>query len=152
MAERRTRDPNIIRRVVPAANDEEEKAGKFPSADSSSSSSSGRLFMYTASHSRRERQARRRVQPLGEDESEEARDRGVPVPPVGILPETEEVGLACGLGGCSIVFLRTGTSFYISTTCYVCSSLRVLFCGVAACRYFACYARGDCIHGSCRVR
>ncbi|CAN0201179.1 unnamed protein product, partial [Pylaiella littoralis] len=35
----------------------------------------------------RERQARRRVQPLGEDESEEARVRGVPIPAVGRLLE-----------------------------------------------------------------
>ena len=95
MAERKTRDPNVGRRVVPAANDEEEKAGnaaRSPSADSTTSS--GGRFVKTASHSRRERQARRRVQPLGEDESEEARDRGVPVPPVGLLPETEEVRCA----------------------------------------------------------
>lgn len=95
MAERKTRDPNVGRRVVPAANDEEEKAGNAARSPSADSTSSGGRFVKTASHSRRERQARRRVQPLGEDESEEARDRGVPVPPVGLLPETEEVRCAC---------------------------------------------------------
>lgn len=91
MAERKTRDINITRRIAPAANDEEEKAGKV--ARSPSADTGGGRFVRTASssHSRRERQARRRVQPLGEDESEEARDRGVPVPPVGLLPETKEV-------------------------------------------------------------
>lgn len=99
-AHRRDRVTNN-RRVAPADEEDDTKdedagtPGKdtatavvYCSSDSSSSSSN--RFMAVSLGSRlRERQARRRVQPLGEDESEEARVRGVPVPAVGRLHEEE---------------------------------------------------------------
>lgn len=122
MAERKTRDPNVNRRIVPVANDEEDRAATVvPGADST-------RVRVTASHSRRERQARRRVQPLGEDESEEARDRGVPVPPVCLVPETEEVGVKDRGGVVYLVNRKSPPLMYISAPLFL--ALRML-CGVA---------------------
>lgn len=82
MAERKTQD-QANRRVVPLGSDGEVVV--------EASATTGRRTsdkLRIKSHSLgRERQARRRVTPLGEDESEEARERGVPVPAVGLPPE-----------------------------------------------------------------
>lgn len=105
MAERmphgRAHNNNNIRRVVPADDDagtpdkDAATTAISTSSPSGSSSSSSNRFRATSLGSRlRERQARRRVQPLGEDESEEARVRGVPVPAVGRLYEEEELAAA----------------------------------------------------------
>lgn len=89
---------NNNRRVAPADYQDEDAGtcgkdtttttttGVLDSSDSGSSNNS-RFIPASLSSRRRERQARRRVQPLGEDESEEARVRGVPIPAVGRLLE-----------------------------------------------------------------
>ena len=103
MAERKIQHPSNIRQVAPATSpgddDGEEDTGgdALFRADSggSSTSSSGVILLTTSS--RRERHSLRRVQPLGEDESEEARAQGAPVPTVGLLPEQgSEVGAKVG--------------------------------------------------------
>jgi len=87
MAERKAQHPSSFRRIVPASSNEdgeEETGGDVDLARDYSdggSSGGGGVVLWRAS-SRRERQSLRRVQPLGEDESEEARVRGVPVPAV----------------------------------------------------------------------
>ncbi|CAM9826079.1 unnamed protein product, partial [Ectocarpus sp. 13 AM-2016] len=81
MAERKTQD-QANRRVVPLGSDGEAAEARTTSGRRSSDK------LRIRSHSLgRDRQARRRVTPLGEDESEEARERGVPVPAVGLPPE-----------------------------------------------------------------
>lgn len=89
MAERKTLDRNHSNRRVAPTDDDDDAGihGKEANLSSSDSSSSSNRFITVSLNSRRERQARRRVQPLGEDESEEARVRGVPVPAVGRLQE-----------------------------------------------------------------
>lgn len=86
MAERKTQD-HANRRVLPLGSD-----GETVEASAATTGRRASDKLRTAlvkSHSLgRERQARRRVTPLGEDESEEARERGVPVPAVG-LPREE---------------------------------------------------------------
>ncbi|CAM9751530.1 unnamed protein product, partial [Ectocarpus sp. 8 AP-2014] len=82
MAERKTQD-QANRRVVPLGSDGEVAEARATTGRRSSDK------LRIKSHSLgRERQARRRVTPLGEEESEEARERGVPVPAVG-LPREE---------------------------------------------------------------
>ncbi|CAM9202326.1 unnamed protein product [Ectocarpus fasciculatus] len=86
MAERKTQD-HANRRVLPLGSDGE--AVEASAATTGRRASDKLRTALVKSHSLgRERQARRRVTPLGEDESEEARERGVPVPAVG-LPREE---------------------------------------------------------------
>ncbi len=96
MAEQKAQHPRKMRRVVPASSSEEGEeetggdVGVLARADSSSSTSSSSFGVVLArASSRKERQSMRRVQPLGEDESEEARVRGVPVPAVHLPDESK---------------------------------------------------------------
>lgn len=97
MAERKAQHPSNIRRIVPASWSEEGEdetggdVGALARADSSGSSTSSGGVVLARASSRRERQLLRRVQPLGEDESEEARVRGVPVPAVHLPDDSPKV-------------------------------------------------------------
>ncbi|CAM9372111.1 unnamed protein product [Ectocarpus sp. 4 AP-2014] len=84
MAERKTQD-QANRRVVPLGSDGEVHVAEARTTTGRRSRDKLRIKSHSLG---RERQARRRVTPLGEDESEEARVRGVPVPAVG-LPREE---------------------------------------------------------------